>query len=53
VTILIKAGADIGARDEKGETAAQHCADKDGQAVIKLLEQTRIIHRSQFRQLEA
>ena len=39
VTILIKAGADIGARDEKGETALSIAREKDGQAVIKLLEQ--------------
>jgi len=39
VTLLIKAGADVAARDEKGETALSIARDKDGQAVIKLLEQ--------------
>ena len=39
VTLLVKAGADVGARDEKGETALSIARDKDGQAVIKVLEQ--------------
>jgi ankyrin repeat protein len=39
VTMLVKAGADVAARDEKGETALSIARDKDGQAVIKLLEQ--------------
>jgi quinoprotein dehydrogenase-associated probable ABC transporter substrate-binding protein len=39
VTLLVKAGADVAARDEKGETALSIAKDKDGQAVIKLLEQ--------------
>ena len=51
VTILIKAGADIGARDEKGETALSIAREKDGQAVIKLLEQPAGTAGSQFRTL--
>lgn len=39
VTLLVAAGADVGARDEKGETALSIAREKDGQAVIKLLEQ--------------
>jgi len=39
VTLLVKAGADVAARDEKGETALSIARDKDGQAVIKVLEQ--------------
>jgi quinoprotein dehydrogenase-associated probable ABC transporter substrate-binding protein len=39
VALLVKAGADVAARDEKGETALSIARDKDGQAVIKLLEQ--------------
>jgi quinoprotein dehydrogenase-associated probable ABC transporter substrate-binding protein len=37
--LLVKAGADVSARDEKGDTALSIARDKDGQAVIKLLEQ--------------
>jgi len=39
VSLLVKAGADVAARDEKGETALSIARDKNGQAVIKLLEQ--------------